>query len=131
MGEKSFDIEVSGEGDSAQLFLNSVMIPGTLQLPADAEMAESNRLEFKRCSMSETPLLFLQAEDMPVRDFKYENNCISFTVTADRHTVLRFHAGSEPAWSGTSEISAEWKPNEKQLLLEGTFRKGERIEVRI
>ena len=131
MGEKSFDIEVSGEGDSAQLFLNSVMIPGTLQLPADAEMAESNRLEFKRCSMSETPLLFLQAEDMPVRNFKYENNCISFTVTADRHTVLRFHAGSEPVWNGTSQISAEWKPNEKQLLLEGTFRKGERIEVRI
>ena len=131
MNGKSFDIEVTGEGDSAQLFLNGIMIPGTLQLPSDIAGDGVNRLEFKRCDMSKTPLLFLQAEDMPVRDFKYENNCINFTVTADRHTVLRFHAESEPAWSGTSEISAEWKANEKQLLLEGTFRSGERIEVRI
>ena len=131
MNKKSFDIKVSGEGDSAQLFLNGVMIPGTLQVPSDIAGDGSCRLEFKRCSMSETPLLFLQAEDMPVCDFKYENNCISFTVTADRHTVLRFHAESEPVWRGESKISAEWKLNEKQFLLEGTFRKGERIEVRI
>lgn len=131
MNGKIFDIEVSGNGNSAQLFLNGTLIPGTLQLPADIETAEANLLEFKRCSGNKTPLLFLQAEDMPVRDFKYENNCISFTVTANRHSVLRFYAESEPVWKGTSEISAEWKTNEKEFLLEGIFHYGDRIEVRM
>lgn len=133
MNDNVFDIEISGTGDSAQLFLNGTLIPGTLQLPADAAKDGNNLLEFKRCNRSSTPLLFLQAEDLPISDFKYENNGISFTVDADRHAVLRFYAERNPAWKSRQENNFEltWDPKEHLLLWKGIFRKGERIEVKL
>lgn len=132
MNKKSFDIEITGTGNSAQLFLNGTLIPGTLQLPADLAETETSRLEFKRCSMENTPLLFLQAEDLPVSGFRFENNSLSFSVEADRYTVLRFHAETEPQWKmENKEITEVWIPEEKQLHLKGLFRKGDRVEVKL
>ena len=133
MDQKVFDIEISGTGDSAQLFLNGILIPGTLQLPADAAKEGDNLLEFKRCDSSSTPLLFLQAEDLPISDLKYENNSLSFTVDADRHAVIHFYAAGDPLWKAREDNDFEliWSPEEHLLLWKGTFRKGERIEVKL
>ena len=131
--DKVFDIKISGTGDSAQLFLNGTLIPGTLQLPADAAKDGNNLLEFKRCDSSSTPLLFLQAEDLPISDLKYENNSLSFTVEADRHSVIHFYAAGDPLWKAREDNDFEliWNPEEHLLLWKGTFRKGERIEVKL
>ena len=133
MNKTSFDIEISGTGNSAQLFLNGTLIPGTFQLPADAAEAGNNNLQFKRCDRSVTPLLFLQAEDLPIRDFEYKDNKISFTVDADRHAVLRFYAERHPIWNAREDNGFEvtWDPVEHLLLWKGIFRKGGRIEVKL
>ena len=127
------DIEVSGIGDSAQLYLNGCCLPGTLQVPADRLKKGKNLIEFKRCDSSSAPLLFLQAEDLPISDLKYENRSLSFTVDADRHSVIHFYAESDPIWKAREDNDFEliWNPEEHLLLWKGTFRKGERIEVKL
>ena len=58
---------------------------------------------------------------------------ISFTVDADRHAVLRFYAERHPIWNAREDNGFEvtWDPVEHLLLWKGTFRKGERIEVKL
>ena len=92
-----------------------------------------NLIEFKRCDSSSAPLLFLQAEDLPISDLKYENRSLSFTVDADRHSVIHFYAESDPIWKAREDNDFEliWNPEEHLLLWKGTFCKGERIEVKL
>ena len=130
MQGKHFNISISGTGNSAQLYLNGSLLPGTLQLPADAAAENINTLEFRRCDMSKTPLLFLQAEDMPVSNLIYDADSVSMTIEATRHTVLRFHAESLPNWNEKENIIANWYQEKQLFTLEGIFQKGERITVK-
>ena len=131
MNGKIFDLEISGDGDSAQLYLNGKWIPGTLQIPVDLIGQEHNSVEFRRCGKEMTALQLLQAEDLPISRLEFAENSIRFTAEADRYTVLRFRAEQMPAWSAgeDNDFKLTWNPEDQLFLVEGTFRKGEQIKV--
>lgn len=122
------DFIVTGRGSyAAGIILDGILIPGTLQIPADkpAAACEIRRTDGK----PEHPVL-LCAMDAPVSAVKVSNNTLTFRIDAAVHAPVKIYSPGKPRLRVNGvDTFFEWDEREECLWLDNLFPAGSTLEI--